>query len=350
MPGKKRLVHYLNQFFGQIGGEEEADIPPRAKTGPVGPGVALQAALGDSVDIVGTVICGDNYINERPGTAVPEVMKQIRALSPDIVVVGPAFNAGRYGLACGMVAKAVSEELNLPVVGGMFPENPGIELYRQYLYAVETGGSAAGMRKAVGAMAEIIRRLVNGEEIGTPEEEGYIPRGLRKNVWHQQRGAERAVGMLLKKIRQEPLATEYPMPRYDRVTPAPPIQDMSQAKIALITTGGIVPSENPDRIESSSASHYGRYNLYGMDRLPAEEFQTVHGGYDPTYANQDPNRVLPLDAMRILERDGVFQRLYHYYFATVGNGTSVAKAARFATDIAVELKEAKVDGVILTST
>ena len=36
-----KIVHYLNQFFGQIGGEEKADISPRLKEGPVGPGAAL---------------------------------------------------------------------------------------------------------------------------------------------------------------------------------------------------------------------------------------------------------------------------------------------------------------------
>ena len=43
-----RVVHYLNQFFGQVGGEEQAGIPPRAVEGPVGPGLALQRHLGEA--------------------------------------------------------------------------------------------------------------------------------------------------------------------------------------------------------------------------------------------------------------------------------------------------------------
>jgi len=42
-----KVVHYINQFFGQIGGEDKADTPPLVKEGPVGPGLALQQALGD---------------------------------------------------------------------------------------------------------------------------------------------------------------------------------------------------------------------------------------------------------------------------------------------------------------
>ena len=31
-----RVVHYLNQFFGQIGGEEKANVPPEVVRGAVG--------------------------------------------------------------------------------------------------------------------------------------------------------------------------------------------------------------------------------------------------------------------------------------------------------------------------
>ncbi len=53
-----RIVHYINQFFGGIGGEERADTPPEARAGAVGPGRALRQALGAAAEIAGTVICG----------------------------------------------------------------------------------------------------------------------------------------------------------------------------------------------------------------------------------------------------------------------------------------------------
>ncbi|MCI0859784.1 MAG: hypothetical protein J4N81_13720, partial [Chloroflexi bacterium] len=37
-----RVVHYLNQFFGGLGGEEKADLPPETRTGAVGPGRLLE--------------------------------------------------------------------------------------------------------------------------------------------------------------------------------------------------------------------------------------------------------------------------------------------------------------------
>ena len=56
-----RVVHYLNQFFVGVGGEEAAGKPPSRIDGPVGPGRRLQALLGDGFEIVATVWCGDDY-------------------------------------------------------------------------------------------------------------------------------------------------------------------------------------------------------------------------------------------------------------------------------------------------
>ena len=74
------------------------------------------------------------------------------------------------------------------------------------------------------------------------------------------------------------------------------------------------------------------------------------GGYDPVYANQDLDRVLPLDVLREMEKGGEIGSLHDFYYTTVGNGTSVANSKKFATEIAADLKAANVDAVILTST
>ena len=345
-----RVVHYLNQFFGQIGGEEKADITPFSKEGPVGPGTALEKELGENIKIVGTVICGDTYFNENIEQATSEVMDLIAAFKPDIVVAGPAFNAGRYGMACGGVCAAVQERLKIPAVTGMYEENPGADLYKKEVYIVKTGNSAAKMREALPALGKLAKKLARGEVVGSPAEEGYLARGIRKNVFHQQRGSARAVDMLLKKLKGEPFVTEYPMPVFDRVTPRPAIKDMKKARIALVTSGGIVPKGNPDRIESSSASKFGRYDLTEINNLNKNTYETAHGGYDPVYANEDADRVLPVDVMRQLEKEGVIGELHSVYYATVGNGTSVANAKKYAHAIGEELKQANIDGIILTST
>lgn len=347
---KVKVVHYINQFFGQIGGEEKADIGPQIREGVVGPGVALNQAMGEEGEILATVICGDSYFNENMEKASTEVISMIKKFQPDVVIAGPAFNAGRYGVACGAVAKAVSEELGIPVVSGMYPENPGVDMYKKYAYIIETSNSAAGMRKAVQPIAKLALKLGTNASIGGPKEEGYLPRGIRVNYFAEERGAKRAVDMLIKKLKGESFETEYPMPVFDRVAPGAPIKDLSQAKIALVTSGGIVPKGNPDKIESSSASKFGKYSLVGINDLTEENHETAHGGYDPVYANEDADRVLPLDVLREFEAQGVIGKLHDYWYATVGNGTSVANAKKYAAEIAKELLADGVQGVILTST
>ena len=345
-----RVVHYINQFYGGIGGEEKADVKPEIREGVVGPGMALKAALGNETDIVATVICGDSYFNENMEEASAAILEMVKKYNPDLFIAGPAFNAGRYGVACGSICKAVKEKLNIPVVTGMFIENPGVDMFRKDIYIVETANAATGMRQAIPAIAKLALKLAKNESIGAPQEEGYIPRGVRKNVFKSERGSKRAVDMLVAKLKGEKFETEYPMPDFDRVAPNPPVLDMKKAKIALVTSGGIVPKGNPDRIESSSASKYGKYDLTGVSDLTAETYETAHGGYDPTYANIDADRVLPVDVLRDLEKEGVIGELHRYYYATVGNGTSVANAKKFAATFAQELVKDGVQAVILTST
>ena len=206
------------------------------------------------------------------------------------------------------------------------------------------------MRKALPKIAALAKKLVNNETIGSPAEEGYIQRGIRVNYFAEERGSKRAVNMLIKKIKGEAFVTEYPMPNFDRVDPQPAIKDLSKAKIALVTSGGIVPKGNPDRIESSSASKYGEYNIDGVMDLTEETYETAHGGFDPVYCNLDSDRVLPVDVLRDLEAEGAIGSLHEFFYSTTGNGTAVASSKKFAAEFAQKLIAAGVDAVILTST
>lgn len=312
--------------------------------------MAINAGFKGEAEIVATIICGDSYFNENIEEAKSKIIEMVKKYDPDIFIAGPAFNAGRYGVACGTITDAVHKELGIPVLTGMYIENPGVDMFKKSVYIVSTKNSAAGMRDAVKQMVPLALKLAKGEDIGSPEEEGYIARGVRKNYFAEKRGSERAVDMLLKKLRGEEFVTEFPMPDFDRVEPEAAIKDLSKAKIALVTSGGIVPKGNPDHIESSSASKYGKYDIEGISNLTQETHETAHGGYDPVYANEDPDRVLPVDVLRDLEKEGKIGSLHKYFYTTVGNGTAVASAKAFAEEIAKELISDGVNAVILTST
>lgn len=347
---KYKVVHYINQFFAGIGGEELADHKPEIREGALGPGMGLKSALGSDFEIAATVICGDNYFGENLEAATDAVIEMVRKYEPDVFVAGPAFNAGRYGVACGTICKAVEERLSIPVITGMYVENPGVDMFRKDLIIVDTPNSAAGMRNVIPVMSALIKKLAEGQEILGPKEEGYIERGIRVNYFAEKRGSERALEMLVKKLKGEPFETDLPMPKFDRVEPAAPVKDIRKAKIAVVTSGGIVPTGNPDHIESSNATKWGKYDITGMDRLSADDFTTIHGGYDRQFAMADPNVVVPLDALRELEREGEFGQLVNYFCSTTGTGTATASAAKFGTEIGKMLVDEHVDGVILVST
>ena len=312
--------------------------------------MALTASFGDEAEITATIVCGDSYFNENLEKAKADILAMVKEQAPDVFVAGPAFNAGRYGVACATIAAAVQEELGIPALTGMYIENPGADMFKNQVYMIATKNNAAGMRDAVTKMAPLALKLAKGEPIGASAEEGYMPNGIRVNFFEKERGSKRAVNMLLKKLSGKPYVTEYPMPDFDRVDPNPALKDLAHAKIALVTSGGIVPKGNPDHIESSSASHYGEYDITGVYDLTEETYETAHGGYDPVYANQDADRVLPVDVLRDMEKEGVIGELHNKFYTTVGNGTAVANAKAFAAEFSQKLLADGVDAVILTST
>lgn len=345
-----RVVHYLNQYFGGIGGEDKAYARPQAKEGPAGPGRALQKELGSLGEVVGSVICGDNYFAESIDTASQEVLQLIGAFEPDAVIAGPAFDAGRYGIACGAVCKIVENRLGVPAVTGMHRESPGVDLYRRDVHILESADSVLGMKDAMSKMVKIAFKLANKQRIGKPAEEGYFARGITVNEMAEQTGAERVISMLLKKVAGDPYETEVPLPRYGRVQPAPRISDMSEATIALVTDGGLIPKGNPDRIEAKAARKYGAYSIEGLRALSPDDYEVNHIGYDPAYVMHDPNRLVPVDILRDLEREGSIGKLYDRFFTTSGAISVMEYVENMGKSIAQKLKDENVSGVILTST
>jgi betaine reductase len=345
-----RVVHYLNQFFGGMGGEDKADLSPRLTEGAIGPGRAIQAALGKEGKVVVTIICGDNYFAEDIEGASQEVRKLITSYQADVLIAGPAFHAGRYGIACGAVCRMVQTLLGIPAVTGMYQDNPGVDLYRKDVFIVRTTDSARGMVEAVTKMVNIARKLVAKEKIGRPSEEGYFPRGLLLNEISDKIGAERVMDMLLAKLRGEPFESEVPRPTYDRVKPAPPIKEIGLARIALVTDGGLVPKGNPDKIEIRAATRFGRYDIKNVDTLNPSDYEISHEGYDSVFIRQDPNRLVPVDVLRDLEREGKIGKLHDKFYSTTGVANIVEIMRKLGQGIAQELKAEGVSGVLLTST
>jgi len=347
---KIRVIHYLNQFFAQIGGEDKADVGPEVRDGVIGPGRALQHALGDNGEVIATAFCGDNYFAERQEETIDELIRRMAVYKPDLLVAGPAFESGRYGSACGAICDAAQQRLKIAVVAGMDEDNVGASLYRKKIYIVNSGTTIARMTPTLQRMAALGIRLAQGRSIEKPEDEGYLPRGIKRNVFAAKPPAERAVDMLLAKLRGEAFHSEIAPPKFAGSKPAAPLRDLKSAVIALVTDGGLVPEGNPDRIEPGRPTRFTTIPIVGVTTLDANKYDAVHSGYDTAIANRDPNRLVPLDTMRDLERDGTIGKLHDFVHSTGGAHAAVENATRIGKEIAGQLKTAGVTGVILTST
>jgi betaine reductase len=350
MSTKVRVVHYLNQFFAQIGGEEKADVGPEFKDGPIGPGRALQQALGENADVIATIFCGDNYFAENQDTVVNELIRLLAERKPDLLIAGPAFESGRYGIACGAICQAAQKWLGIATVAGMDEDNVGASLYRKTIYIVNSGETVARMVPTLQRMAALGLKLARVEPIGKPEEEGFLPRGIKRNEFAAKPPAERAVDMLLAKLRGDVFNSEIAPPKFSGAKPAAPLRDLSSAVIALVTDGGLVPEGNPDKIEPGRPTRFTTIPIAGVNSLDADKYDAVHSGYDTAIANRDPNRLVPLDTMRELEREGVIGKLHEFVHSTGGAHAAVDNATNIGQGIAARLKAAGVTGVILTST
>lgn len=102
----KKAIVYLNQFFGQIGGEDKADFKPQIKEGVIGPSIQMEKLLEDTI-VTHTIICGDNFMGSNTDEAVEIIIEFLKDKDFDIFIAGPAFQAGRYGVACGQICKSV---------------------------------------------------------------------------------------------------------------------------------------------------------------------------------------------------------------------------------------------------
>lgn len=347
-----KAIHYINQFFGQVGGEAAADTAPIFHEKLVGCSMMLNSMVKPDIEVTNTLVCGDNYITNHTEEALKTIFAWLDTKKFDIFIAGPAFMAGRYGVGCGIMCKAVAERYGVPVITSMNEENPGVEEYKASAYIFRGGRKATFMRKDMGAMANFAKKIAKGETLLPAAQEGYFPRGIRSEIDDPtgRIAADRVIDMLLKKIHGEPFQTELIIPKMEKIPPAEPLLDLSKATIALVSSSGVVPVDNPDHIQSASAQKWGKYNISSLDHLAEGVFKTIHAGFDPAAMCHVPDRGIPVDAMRYFEKTGKIGKLYDWYYVTVGTGTTQAFAAKFGREIAQELHAAKVDAVVLTST
>ncbi|MGI6756187.1 MAG: glycine/betaine/sarcosine/D-proline family reductase selenoprotein B [Atopobiaceae bacterium] len=347
---KKAVVHYINQFYAGMGGEDTASVGLSVHPGAMGPGMLLEKSLGDDYEIVDTIVCGDNTIAEKPDEILPQIVKIVEDDHADLFVAGPGFNAGRYGLGCGSAVAAVTEQVGIPAVTALYAENPGTDLYKNRGYILVSDNNAAHMRKVMKQLAAFAVRLVEHDTIKDGRTEGYHGSGPAPKIDYSIPSAKRGIDMLLAKYNHLPYHTEVVMPNHEQI-PVPQLEKpLSECKVALVTDGGLVPKGNPDNQPPTNSRAFKEYSIQGMSTLKPEDWEVSHQGYDNAFVLEDPNRLMPVDALRELVSEGRVGALNDTIFSTAGVMTPMEKCRSFGEGIAKKLKEEGVDAVIETST
>jgi len=351
---KVRVMHYVNQFFAGIGGEEKADAPVGFFEGPVGPGKRLQSLFEDLAKIAVTAYCGDNYFAEHIDEALSSILQIARDRDVELLVAGPAFASGRYGFACAETCHFVSTSLGLHCVTAMHPENPGVETYRQHknrrVFLFPTTEAVLGMENALSSMAHFVSKLAAGSAVGPPSDEGYIPRGLRLDEVATNSGAARAVTMLLDRLSGRPFATEIPIESLEVVPTAPRIVNLGDVCLALVTTSGVLPPGNPDGFRGYQNTKWAKYSVEKLNSMQDASWDVIHGGYNTEFMRRNPNYGVPLDVCRELERMGLFSRLHPYFYATPGARGLLSVMQAIGREIVTDMKAQGVGAALLVAT
>ena len=230
-----KAIHYINQFFGQVGGEDAADAKPIFHDGIIGCSMMLNGMMPD-VEVTNTIVCGDNYITNHTEEALKEIFAWLDGKEFDMFFAGPAFMAGRYGVGCGIICKAVKERYNVPVFSSMNEENPGVAEYRTEFPIFKGGRKATFMKDDLTAMAKYAEKVAKGEQLLPAADEGYFPRGIRSEIPAPGNvmAADRVIDMLVKKLNGEPFQTELVIPKTDKVPPPRPHPERFRSEVGQI--------------------------------------------------------------------------------------------------------------------
>lgn len=354
--GTVRVVHYLNQFFGQLGGEEKAGEGFTVKEGPVGPGMLLQKELGDKAEIVATVICGDDFFAANPEKNAETGLEKLAPYKPDLFFAGPAFAAGRYTIACGAMCKKVAEALHIPAVTAMNEEAPGVDIYRKDAFIIKTGIHSKEMAGVVKDMVRLATRLMSPagegklltfEDLPDPDEYNYFSRNMLRNYICEETIAERSVAKLLQKIKGEAFVSEVIPPVFEIFEIPAAIKELKKAKIAFVTDGGLVPRGNPDGMATRSNLKWGAYDIEKL----FNDYEVVHAGYFNDYVVESPDRLVPRDALNDLVGEGKVGGVDGTLYSMPACTTVSRRCAEVGTEMAQAMQASgDIDGVILTST
>jgi glycine reductase len=206
------------------------------------------------------------------------------------------------------------------------------------------------MKEAILSLVRLGIRVAFAQPLGPAAAEGYLPTGVRQPVVCDQPGHQRALSMLIARLKGGEVRSELmAVDNGPAVTPAAPVASAAATVVGLVTSGGLVPRGNPDRMPSCASTRLFQYKLPDGDMDP-QAWESIHAGFNYEWVNRNPNFVLPLDAARALVRAGRLGSLAPYFYSLAGVMTKPPAARQIATDLVGRLFRDGVQAVILVAT
>ena len=138
---------------------------------------------------------------------------------------------------------------------------------------------------------------------------------------------------------------------WDEAPPAPPLVQVKDRRIALVTTSGVVPWGNPDRFKTYRNTHWQKYNIAEPGE-PEPEMGDGAWRLQRRLYESESSLWSSADALRALESEGAIGpgKLYPAYYVIPGNQGSPAVMRRVGQEIAADLKKDAVEGVLFVAT
>ena len=99
------------------------------------------------------------------------------------------------------------------------------------------------------------------------------------------------------------------------------------------------------RSYGTAATRWGSYDIKGRDDLSGKDYEISHGGYDARFVQEDPDRLVPLDAMREMEKSGVIGKLHDEFISTSGRANPLSNTCCLGREMAEKAKREGVDAV-----
>lgn len=125
-------------------------------------------------------------------------------------------------------------------------------------------------------------------------------------------------------------------------------KELKDAKVALITTGGLhLQKDRPfDLINELTGDP--TYRVIPA-HTPMSDLMITHGHYDQSQTEKDLNTMLPLERLAELKQEGVIGEVAPYHYSFRGYLPDYKPLMEvYAPQVALQLQEAQVDAAVLT--